>query len=243
MDLKEQSANPHRHPWELSRADMMLRLLSGRPRTTSYADIGSGDLYFARRLSEQTDERVFAVDVNYAQPRAEGRVVICTDLAQVPPASIDCALLMDVLEHVDDDVGLLRGVQRVLRPSSEVLITVPAHATLWSAHDDFLGHRRRYDRHQLLGVLHRAELAVRECFYFYGLPFMARAVGVAVERLRPRRNYESGLSVWGYPAEHAVTRLLRSTLNCDFQLSRRLETLRWPTCGLSLCAICQRRSA
>jgi len=222
---------------------MMLQLLSSHPRTTSYADIGSGDLYFARRLAEQTDEHVFAVDVHYPDPHAEGHLVICTDLEQVPSASIDCALLMDVLEHVDDDAGLLRGVERVLRPASEVVITVPAHAGLWSAHDEFLGHRRRYDRPQLLGVLQRAGLAARECFYFYGLPFLARAMDVAVGRLRPTRNYQSNLSQWAYPTGHPVTKLVRNTLNCDFRLSRRLEALRWPTCGLSLCAICQRRSA
>lgn len=243
MDLKEQSANPHRHPWELSRADMMLQLLSSHSRATSYADIGSGDLYFARRLAEQTDGRVFAVDVHYENPHAEGRLVVCTDLDQVPADSIDCALLMDVLEHVDDDTRLLQGVERVLRPASEVVVTVPAHARLWSAHDEFLGHRRRYDRRQLLGVLQHAGLVVRECFYFYGLPFIARAMDVALGRLRPKRTYQSNLSQWAYPTEHPVTRLVRGALNTDFRLSRRLEALQWPMCGLSLCAICQRRSA
>ena len=118
MDLKEQIQNPHRHPWELSRADMALTLLARNGRDTRYADIGSGDLYFARRLRELTTESVYAVDVNYVQQRNEDRIIVCTDLQQVPSESIDCAILMDVLEHVKDDVGLLRDVERILAPAA-----------------------------------------------------------------------------------------------------------------------------
>src|SRR3974390_3538408 len=114
MDLRERGTTENRHPWELSRADMVLRLLARHTRSTRYADIGSGDLYVAQRLVHTTDAPVYAVDVNYPEAGTEGRVVVCTDLNQVPSGSIDCALLMDVLEHVDDDVDLLRAVGRIL---------------------------------------------------------------------------------------------------------------------------------
>jgi SAM-dependent methyltransferase len=243
MDLREQTSNPHRHPWELSRADMMLGMLAANPNDTTYADIGSGDLYFAQRLAETTRAPVFAVDVGYATPRVDGQLVVCTDLSQVPAHSVDCAVLMDVLEHVDDDLHLLGGLCRVLKPTARVLITVPAHESLWSEHDVFLGHRRRYDRQQLLGVIRRAGLTVDESFYFYCLPYLARAADVTIARLRRPRQSQSDLSLWPYPQEHWLTRFVRGTLNRDFQLSRLLKTLRWSTCGLSLCAICQRQSA
>ena len=183
MDLKERSANPNRHPWELSRADLALQLLARNTKATRYVDVGSGDLYFARRLSALTDAPIYAVDVNYGSRANEGQVVVCTDLAQVPSGSVDCAVLMDVLEHVDDDVGLLRAVDRVLAPAGQFLITVPAHAFLWSDHDDFLGHRRRYNRRQLLDVLERGGLEVVECFYFYCVPFLARTFQVGLLKL------------------------------------------------------------
>src|SRR5262249_37896582 len=146
MDLRERGTNENRHPWELSRADMVLGLLAPNARSTRYADIGSGDLFFAQKLADITDAPVYAVDVNYPDSASEGRVVVCPALNQVPSASIDCAVLMDVLEHVDDDVGLLRAVGRILTAAGEAVVTVPAHAFLWSDHDVFLGHRRRYNR-------------------------------------------------------------------------------------------------
>lgn len=56
----------------------------------------------------------------------------------------DLVLLTDVLEHVDDDVGLLRAAARRAVPGARLLLTVPAHPELWSGHDVALGHRRRY---------------------------------------------------------------------------------------------------
>lgn len=56
----------------------------------------------------------------------------------------DLVLLTDVMEHVEDDVGLLRGVLARQTPGAHVLLTVPAHPELWAEHDVALGHRRRY---------------------------------------------------------------------------------------------------
>lgn len=54
-------------------------------------------------------------------------------------------LLMDVLEHVEDDRGLLASLVDVLQPGGIVLITVPADMRLWSEQDERIGHYRRYD--------------------------------------------------------------------------------------------------
>jgi SAM-dependent methyltransferase len=243
MDLRERNANPNRHPWELSRADMALQLLSANARDTTYVDIGSGDLYFARRLCDLTDAPVYAVDVHYANAGAEAQLVICTDLAQVPSGSVDCAVLMDVLEHVDDDAGLLRAVGRVLTPGGHLLITVPAHALLWSDHDVFLEHRRRYNLRNLRGALQRGGLDIVECFYFYGLPCLARAFRVGLSRLGVRQTHSNTVARWPYPSQHPITRLLRAMLNCDFRLSRLLGSSPLSGCGLSICAICRRTSA
>lgn len=247
MDLRERTANPHRHPWELSRADMVLRLVNGQPSPTTYADVGSGDLYFARRLQRETNALVYAIDVNYQAQSIEGELVICTDLNQVPSASVDCALLMDVLEHAADDAALLHAVQRILAPAGRVLITVPAHDFLWSQHDVFLGHYRRYNRETLTRLLRHGQLDPIECFYFYSLPFFARACSVAITafsraiRLRWREHpaHASAIGLWRYSSEHPLTRALRATLNCDFRLCRGLAAGALPSVGLSICAICR----
>ena len=65
-------------------------------------------------------------------------------------ASFDILFATDVLEHVDDDGAALRELRRVAAPGALLLLTVPAHPRLWSAHDEALEHRRRYRRGDLL---------------------------------------------------------------------------------------------
>ncbi len=54
-------------------------------------------------------------------------------------------LMMDVLEHVENDVGLLSSVMDAVRSGTNFLLTVPADMSLWSQHDESFGHFRRYD--------------------------------------------------------------------------------------------------
>ncbi len=61
-------------------------------------------------------------------------------------------LLLDVLEHVEDDVGLLKKLVGALPPGGYCLVTVPADMRLWSPHDESFGHLRRYDRKMLENV-------------------------------------------------------------------------------------------
>lgn len=63
---------------------------------------------------------------------------------------ISCCLLMDVLEHIEDDVGFLKDVVLSLPRGGRVLITVPAEMALWSRHDQEVGHFRRYDMKTLM---------------------------------------------------------------------------------------------
>jgi len=241
MDLKEQIGNPHRHPWELSRADMALRLLSSNGRHTRYADVGCGDLYFARRLRELTEEPIYAVDVN-APDRHEDGILVCQTLHQVPDGSIDCAILMDVIEHVNDDVAMLREVGRILAPTGQLLITVPAHAFLWSAHDVFLRHFRRYNRSQLLNAVRQGGFEPIETFYFFAIPYLARAVTVGLSKLGFRKSDAGAVGRWPFPAQHALTRTIRLFLNSDFRLSRVLGAGPVSGFGLSIAVRCRRTS-
>ena len=83
-------------------------------------------------------------------------------------------LMMDVIEHVDDDVGLIRQYVKGMSPDAFVVITVPAFQFLWSGHDVFLEHRRRYTRSSLERVVGAAGLICIRSRYFFGflLPFV-----------------------------------------------------------------------
>lgn len=81
-------------------------------------------------------------------------------------AAADLVLLMDVLEHVSDDVGLLASLIDSLRPGAQILITVPADPSLWSPHDLSFGHYRRYDAARLSRLWAELPVAPRllSCF-------------------------------------------------------------------------------
>ncbi len=83
-------------------------------------------------------------------------------------SAFDLLMAFEVLEHIDDDLGALRGWVEWLRPGGLVLISVPAHARRWSASDEWGGHLRRYEREDLEGLLREAGLEVRtiECYGF-----------------------------------------------------------------------------
>jgi SAM-dependent methyltransferase len=56
----------------------------------------------------------------------------------------DVFLLMDVIEHIKDDLGYFARLVSAARPGAVFFLTVPADPELWSLHDDAVGHLRRY---------------------------------------------------------------------------------------------------
>ncbi|EKN00430.1 hypothetical protein MXAZACID_05396 [Acidocella sp. MX-AZ02] len=73
----------------------------------------------------------------------------------------DLVCLLDVLEHVEDDLGTLRRVASLLVPRGKAVITVPAYQFLYGPHDLQLHHKRRYGAAQLRGLLQQAGLQPR----------------------------------------------------------------------------------
>ena len=63
--------------------------------------------------------------------------------------SFDLAVSLDVIEHLEDDLGALRELRRVVAPGGALLVTVPAYQWLWSGHDEINHHHRRYTRRSL----------------------------------------------------------------------------------------------
>jgi hypothetical protein len=92
---------------------------------------------------------------------------------------------MDVLEHVDDDVELLKAYAQKVPVGTRFLVSVPAFQFLWSGHDDFLEHKRRYTLNHLEDVVRRAGLVVRHGAYYFGAVFpIAATVRLAGKWLR-----------------------------------------------------------
>lgn len=85
--------------------------------------------------------------------------------------SFELIVVLDVLEHLDDDEDFLKGVASLLKPGGFVVVTVPAFSILWSEHDRIHHHRRRYRLNELDKVMDQAGLKVEYSSYFNFLLF------------------------------------------------------------------------
>jgi SAM-dependent methyltransferase len=139
-------------------------------------DVGAGLGTFTEILAS-TAERVVALEPDAgdaAQLRhrftGDERVrVEELDATQLAGADIggpfDAAICFNVLEHIPDDVGALRGVRQQLEAGAHLLLLVPAHQALFGEIDRTVGHVRRYDRRTLDRALTAAGFDVRELRY------------------------------------------------------------------------------
>jgi SAM-dependent methyltransferase len=103
----------------------------------------------------------------------------------LPPGPFDVVTAFDVLEHIPDAVGALRGVRSALAPGGLLVLTVPAFGFLWSEHDEVHHHQRRYTVDLLTGQLLAAGLRPRWSSYFNSLLFPPIAAVRLLQRLVP----------------------------------------------------------
>lgn len=121
--------------------------------------------------AEVTGADLFAEGLAFARRRFAGPLLQVDVLAAGFKEAFDVAGFFDVLEHLDDDVRVLRALREQLRPGGCLLLTVPAHMALWSDYDAAACHRRRYSRSQLTARLAEAGFRVDYCTEFMSVLF------------------------------------------------------------------------
>ncbi|MEZ6018378.1 MAG: class I SAM-dependent methyltransferase [Planctomycetota bacterium] len=150
--------------------------LSGGPVGRRVLDAGCGIGNFVELLRGRADE-VLAVDLsprNIAVLRERFRCaanveVMQTDLdaerAALRARALDAIVCLDVLEHLDDDAGLVRAFFDILPAGGQLFIKVPAHQWLFGTLDEASDHRRRYSKRALVALVRAAGFEVRAACY------------------------------------------------------------------------------
>jgi SAM-dependent methyltransferase len=252
MDLRERrDGQVRRHPWELARLSALRRIVAGvaLPPGARVLDVGCGDGFTGRELfSDRSLASLTGLDANFTDadlaalpardPATGVELRHVRGFDEIEGESFDAVLLLDVIEHVPDDVGLLRRVrERHLAEGGIALVTVPAFPALFSAHDRFLGHERRYRYAQLRRVAAEAGLRLERGGYLFASLLLPRLLGSLRDRVL-RAGRAAGLGSWrGGPA---LTALLTCVLDADNRLLLGLSGrgLRLP--GLSAWVLCKK---
>ncbi len=146
-----------RHWWFLGRRAIVRaileRLLPSREALIVDAGCGTGGntAMFAQTWRcigiDPIQEAIVAARGRY--PGVDFRVGTAPDDVRQDIVAADAVLLLDVLEHVEDDFALVSHILSTMKPGAYLLLLVPADLALWGPHDRGFEHYRRYDASRL----------------------------------------------------------------------------------------------
>lgn len=175
MDIKESDILKEEvfsHWYYKLKADSLINLI-GDSRYSSVTDIGAGSGFFSKKLlSANIVQKAICVDIGY-----ENESITIWDEKELRyEKKIDTieggiVLMMDVLEHIEDDRSFLKSYIDLAPLGTKFFITVPAFQFMFSPHDIFLEHFRRYNLSQLNLLTEKSGLKIISSNYFYATLF------------------------------------------------------------------------
>ncbi|OGF64228.1 hypothetical protein A2661_00590 [Candidatus Giovannonibacteria bacterium RIFCSPHIGHO2_01_FULL_45_24] len=116
--------------------------------------------------------------------------------------------LLDVLEHIEDDVAALKRIEELLAPGGLALITVPAFDFLWTEHDKLLHHKRRYAKPGLMSLIRsRTNLTIKKISYFNAFMFLPILVFRYLRRAFNLGEGESDFFMLPKPLNYALEKI------------------------------------
>lgn len=243
MDIVEKiNANIYRHPWELARIQSIISLIPRSINNPQFADIGAGDMYLTNRLTASTKKKIYAVDINYKSIYKQQKIIVLNSVNNIPDDSIDILFLLDVMEHVDNDILFIQKLLEKLKKNGFLILTVPAHNFLFSPHDIFLKHYRRYNLKKLVKSLNSVNIKIENNFYFFTVLFFYRLFQVMLHKINIYKIKPNDVGNWKFGKENFVTKFITWILMVDFKINLFMQKLNLKIPGLSICIICQKKS-
>ena len=158
---------------------------------------------------------VYTSGLNYAFHRVKSATLFQMDARRIPfTREFDVIGAFDVLEHIDQDQDVLREMHRACVIGGGIILTVPQHDFLWSGHDEYACHVRRYDANDLKNKLLRAGFTLVRATSFVSLLLPL----LFISRLRKRK---VGLP-YDALAEYRIGARANAMLEWAFELERSI---------------------
>lgn len=173
------AAHDSTHWWYRARREILSDYLSRHaalPPDARILEIGCGTGHNLPMLARFGDVDAIEIDASARAIAAErlGKPVGDAPLPAlegVARGAYDLVAVLDVIEHIDDDVAALKAMADCLKPGGKILIAVPAHPWMWSAHDVVNHHKRRYTKATLDAAIRAAGLRHNGLRWFNSLLF------------------------------------------------------------------------
>lgn len=253
MDLLEKSETASRHPWELARLEVVKYLLYKEIsdfKGKKILDLGCGDLFFITEFAkDKPQSHFYAVDIAFSEEfiKAESKesLILSNSLDEIAERKnivFDIIFLMDVVEHIEHDVGFLKNLIEGPHVSKETLlvITVPAFQELFSKHDVFLGHFRRYTNSSIENVVRSAGMKAVKKGYFFSSLLLPRILEKLMEN-KDFNNKNEGTGLTSWDKNIFITKSIKIVLLIDFQITYYLSQVGLKLPGLSNYILCKKR--
>lgn len=248
MDLCEKTQNTKRHPWELARFKAIKKILqtyTNEGQKKRILDVGCGDAYIPRNLAKIADiQHIDCIDIKLDEKQISqlssiaNNIVFHTNYQELETYNL--ILLLDILEHIEEDSHFLKDiVSKYMEPNGYLLITVPAFQALYSSHDHFLGHYRRYSINQAQCLVKNINLEIiASGFLFFSL-LPVRFLITFLERSFPyTKKKEKGIGDWRKGP--VLTAFFEFLLRCDNNLLLILSKYGIKLPGLSVWILCKK---
>ncbi|MGJ3648517.1 class I SAM-dependent methyltransferase [Sphingomonas sp. GlSt437] len=214
------AAHDSTHWWYRARRDILADYLArygALPKAAHILEIGAGTGHNLPMLARFGEVDAIEIDDAARAIASErlGKAVGAAPLPAltgVPRGAYDLIAVLDVVEHIEDDVAALAAMRDCLAPGGKILITVPAHQWMWSAHDVVNHHKRRYSKATLKAALDKAGLSPTHFGYFNSLLFPLATAARLAGRLTGKDDSDDS------PPPAPVNALFE----CVFRLERHL---------------------
>jgi SAM-dependent methyltransferase len=217
------AAHDSTHWWYRARRDILADYLAREaklPRGARILEIGCGTGHNLPMLARFGQVDAIEIDASARGIASErlGKPVGDAPLPELPGVDekYDLIAVLDVVEHIADDVGALKGMAARLKPGGRILITVPAHEWMWSAHDVVNHHERRYLKKSLDAAIRAAGLKHNGLRYFNSLLFPLAATARFVGKLTGKEDSDDS------PPPAAVNKLFEAIFGLERHLVGRV---------------------